>query len=145
MTPTTPPAVRALITTAILGMQPRMTRKGAQKWKLAGEATDSPAHTRRFRLEWLPGGYTDEGLTGIASAEVEAELAIVTDYIDEWPEVTELIEDDHLQLEDMLQGLVGPSNGLIRIDSDGVDDIQLNADDQQVSHMFRVRYLRQRS
>lgn len=145
MTPTTPSQLRSLIVNAIKGLQPRMTRKGAERWRLASEATNSPGHTRRFRLEWLPGDYTDEGLTGIASAEVEAELAVVVDYIDKWPEVTELIEDDHLQLQDLMHTLPGPANGVIRIDSDGVDDIQLDKDDQQVSFIFRVRYLRQRS
>lgn len=136
----------ALIVSTIEGITPRAQRKQASRWVYYERATAGASFTRRFRLDWEPGEYAEDGIFTPDAVETSADLLVVTDYRDVDDEVTFLVEDDKHQLRDVLNSLMAPDNGLLWAEAQRTeirDDDQLGG--QVVVHRFQIRYLRERA
>ena len=134
-----------LFTTAIVGLTPRLTYKGAEEWRPYDRAVSGPSRTRRFRLIW--GAPNLQPRAGMAGQIIEhvAEMRVRTDYAGEHAQQQFIIIDDFHQLGDTLTALKASDNGVQlvtrlrieqRVGKTDTDDVV------QIDHVFAVRFMR---
>lgn len=146
MIPTTTDELSSLFATAIEGITPRLTYKGAEEWKLHTRPNDRPTTTRRCRLLWGTGNVQPGGARAGQAIENFVTLRVQTDYAGELSKMQHAIDDDFHQLGDTLASLRGADKGLVtveRVRTAPVIGRPGRDDNVRVDHLYTVRFIRQ--
>ena len=149
LTPTKLEDVEAHIRSAINGIVPRMqSGRELMGWTPYERASASAAKTRRYRLEWALGSWTEGGIFGLGASDTTCQLHIIVDYTIPEQRMAEVVEDDWWQVRDVLAALaLDGSRGIIQIDSQTPPSIyeEENKDHFQADMTYTVRYLKARA
>ena len=137
-----------LFTETIERIAPRYGRGSSERWRHTERRRDPGMVARVFRLEWDADLETPEGIIFPHLIDTTVPLEIVTDYGGVPDQSEEKMADaDNSDLREALHALCHTTPGLITIRKDDPpwDPVVSNEGDQaQISHLFLVRYWKQR-
>lgn len=144
MIATTEETLTDLFEAAIRGIEPRITYKGAAKWRPYDRARSGGGKTRSYRLIWGVPALQTRGAVFGSIFEHLCELRVRTQYSGDHSKMQFAIVDDFLQLRDVLSGLKANDNGLQLVTPVTTLRRGFSEDDDvvQVDHVYSVRYMR---
>jgi|AACY02.16.fsa_nt_gi hypothetical protein len=134
--------------TVLADVVPKYVVRGADKWVRHDRAASTSMRTRRYMIEWSPGGVVPDGFFTTEACETSAVLSIVTDYAVPHQHVDAMIEADHHQLERALyEQLVrgATSDQLVSVASTGAPTVvteEGDGDVMKIAHDYTIHYLR---